>query len=225
MISPTKNTKTRNHIISHFFLSKRSARGVFSTQYTLSYTIFIYCSKSHPAYVIIKLLRLLGGKMRFKKHYSHKIFICIYLFLFAIFGYFGMQPHNVEANSNLILEAPKISLKSAIKVLQLNNDYTLTAPDQIAGLYYAAENNTFIIGHSSTIFGSLHNLKLNDQIKLDNHTYKITNLYIQAKDSISMSKVLEPKATPTLTLMTCYGEKIAENDYTERLILTAELEK
>ncbi|TWP08798.1 sortase, partial [TM7 phylum sp. oral taxon 351] len=72
---------------------------------------------------------------------------------------------------------------------------------------------------------SLHNLKLNDQIKLDNHTYKITNLYIQAKDSISMSKVLEPKSTPTLTLMTCYGEKIAENDYTERLILTAELEK
>ena len=117
------------------------------------------------------------------------------------------------------------SLKSAIKVLQLDNDYTLTAPDQIAGLYYAAENNTFIIGHSSTIFGSLHNLKLNDQIKLDNHTYKITNLYIQAKDSISMSKVLEPKAIPTLTLMTCHGEKIAENDYTERLILTAELEK
>ena len=163
--------------------------------------------------------------MRFKKHYSHKIFIGIYLFLFAAFGYFGLQPHNVEANSNLILEAPKISLKSAIKVLQLNNDYTLTAPDQIAGLYYAAENNTFIIGHSSTIFGSLHNLKLNDQIKLDNHTYKITNLYIQAKDSIIMSKVLEPKATPTLTLMTCYGEKITENDYTERLILTAELEK
>ena len=92
--------------------------------------------------------------MRFKKHYSHKIFICIYLFLFAIFGYFGMQPHNVEANSNLILEAPKISLKSAIKVLQLNNDYTLTAPDQIAGLYYAAENNTFIIGHSSNLWQS-----------------------------------------------------------------------
>lgn len=161
--------------------------------------------------------------MRFKKYYSRIIFIGIYLFLFAIFGYFGLQPHNVEANSNLILEAPKINLKSAIKVLKLNNDYTLTSPDHIAGLYYAAENNTFIIGHSSTIFGNLHNLKLNDQIKLDNHTYKITNLYIQNKNSISMSKVLEPKSIPTLTLMTCHGEKIAENDYTERLIITAEL--
>ena len=39
-----------------------------------------------------------------------------------------------------------------------------------------------------------------------------------------MSKVLEPKSVPTLTLMTCHGEKIAENDYTERLILTAELD-
>lgn len=161
--------------------------------------------------------------MRFKKHYSRIIFIGIYLFLFAIFGYFGLQPHNVEANSNLILEAPKINLKSAIKVLKLNNDYTLTSPDHIAGLYYAAENNTFIIGHSSTIFGNLHNLKLNDQIKIDGHTYKITNLYIQNKNSISMSKVLEPKSIPTLTLMTCHGEKITENDYIERLVITAEL--
>ena len=37
-----------------------------------------------------------------------------------------------------------------------------------------------------------------------------------------MSRVLEPKSTPTLTLMTCYGEKITNNDYTKRLIITAE---
>lgn len=162
--------------------------------------------------------------MRLKRHYSRQIFIGIYLFALIAIGYLGVQPHAVEANSNLVLEAPKIGLKSEVKVLNLNDDYTLTAPDRIAGLYYAAENNTFIIGHSSTIFGNLQDLEINDQIQLDNHRYKITELFSQDKDSISMSKILEPKTTPTLTLMTCHGEKITDNDYSERLIISAELE-
>ena len=162
--------------------------------------------------------------MRLKRHYSRQIFIGIYLFTLMAIGYLGFQIHTVEANSNLVLEAPKIGLKSEIKVLNLNDDYTLTAPDRIAGLYYAAENNTFIIGHSSTVFSNLQDLKINDQIQLDNHSYKITKLFSQNKNSISMSKILEPKAVPTLTLMTCHGEKVADNDYSERLIISAELE-
>ena len=38
-----------------------------------------------------------------------------------------------------------------------------------------------------------------------------------------MSKLLTKKSTPTITLMTCHGKKISGHDYTERLILTAEL--
>lgn len=159
--------------------------------------------------------------MRLKRHYSRHLLVGIYLFLIGIIGYLGIQPHTVEANSNLILEAPKIGLKSEVKILALNEDYTLTAPDRIAGLYYASENNTFIIGHSSTVFGNLQDLKINDQIKLDNHTYQIVSLYSQSKSSISMSKILEPKLVPTLTLMTCHGEKIADQDYAERLIISA----
>ena len=58
----------------------------------------------------------------------------------AGFLYFGMQPQTVEANSSLILEAPTISLTSPIRVIELNDDYTLTSPDRITGLYKAAEN-------------------------------------------------------------------------------------
>lgn len=163
--------------------------------------------------------------MRLKRHYSHKIFISFYCFILLGIFYFGIQPHSVEANSNLILEAPTINLRSPIKILSINDDYTLTSPERIAGLYQASENNTFIIGHSSTIFGSLQDLQIGDSLKLDNRNYKITSLYVQNKSSISMSKVLEPKAVPTLTLMTCHGEKIADNDYTERLIISAQLEK
>ena len=161
--------------------------------------------------------------MQIKKRYSHVILTVFSIILLAGFLYFGMQPQTAEANSSLILEAPSISLTSPIRVIKLNNDYTLTSPDRIAGLYQSAENNTFIIGHSSTIFSNLKNLKPNDHLILDGKTYLVKTYVIQKKSEISMSKVLEAKLIPTLTLMTCHGEKIAKNDYTERIIITAEL--
>lgn len=163
--------------------------------------------------------------MQIKKHFSH-IFITILCMVFlAGFLYFGMQPQTVEANSSLILEAPTINLTSPIRVIELNDDYTLTSPDRITGLYKAATNNTFLIGHSTTIFSNLKNLKIGDRLTLDNKNYVIKTYKIQKKSEISMSKVLEAKLTPTLTLMTCHGEKISGHDYTERVIITAELEK
>ena len=161
--------------------------------------------------------------MQIKKRYSHVILTIFSIILLAGFLYFGMQPQIAEANSSLILEAPSISLTSPIRVIELNSDYTLTSPDHIAGLYQAAKNNTFIIGHSSTIFSNLKNLKPNDYLILDGKTYLVKTYVIQKKSEISMSKVLEAKLIPTLTLMTCHGEKIAKNDYTERIIITAEL--
>lgn len=160
--------------------------------------------------------------MHLEKHYFRRFFLGIYLVMFIIFCIFAMHPQDVEANSSLILQAPSINLESKIKIIKLNEDYTLTAPDRIAGLYYAAKNNTFIIGHSSTIFSKLHQLKINDLLTLDNEQYRITKIASQNKNEIKMSRVLEPKSTPTLTLMTCYGEKITNNDYTKRLIITAE---
>ena len=161
--------------------------------------------------------------MQIKKRYSHVILTIFSIILLAGFLYFGMQPQIAEANSSLILEAPSISLTSPIRVIELNSDYTLTSPDRIAGLYQAAENNTFIIGHSSTIFSNLKNLKPNDHLIFNGKTYLVKTYVIQKKSEISMSKVLEAKLIPTLTLMTCHGKKIAKNDYTERIIITAEL--
>ena len=72
--------------------------------------------------------------MHLEKHYFRRFFLGIYLVMFIIFCIFAMHPQDVEANSSLILQAPSINLESKIKIIKLNEDYTLTAPDRIAGL-------------------------------------------------------------------------------------------
>ena len=146
--------------------------------------------------------------MKIKKSSIFGVFGALYLCFFLIFTFLAFQPQTVEANTNLILEIPKISL---------------TSPERIAGVYHANQNHDFIIGHSTTIFQNLNKLNVGDTFRFGDQTYQIKTRKIQQKSVIDMSKLLAKKSTPTITLMTCHGEKISGHDYTERLILTAEL--
>ena len=156
--------------------------------------------------------------MKIKKSSIFGVFGALYLCFFLVFTFLAFQPQTVEANTNLILEIPKINLTSPIRSLEISDENTLTSPERIAGVYH-----DFIIGHSSTIFQNLDKLKVGDTFSFGDQTYQIKTRKIQQKSDINMSKLLTRKSTPTITIMTCHGEKISGHDYTERLILTAEL--
>ena len=161
--------------------------------------------------------------MKIKKSSVFGVFGALYLCFFLIFTFLAFQPQTVEANTNLILEIPKINLTSPIRALEITDENTLISPERIAGVYRANQNHDFIIGHSSTIFQNLNKLKVGDTFRFSDQTYQIKTRKIQPKSEIDMSKLLTKKSTPTITFMTCHGEKISGHDYTERLILTAEL--
>ena len=146
--------------------------------------------------------------MKIKKSSVFGVFGALYLCFFLVFTFLAFQPQTVEANTNLVLEIPKIGL---------------TSPERIAGVYHANQNHDFIIGHSSTIFQNLDKLAIGDTFRFGDQTYQIKTRKIEQKSDINMSKLLTKKSTPTITLMTCHGQKISGHDYTERLILTAEL--
>lgn len=161
--------------------------------------------------------------MKIKKSSVFGVFGALYLCFFLIFTFLAFQPQTVEANTNLVLEIPKIGLTSPIRALEITDENTLISPERIAGVYHANQNHDFIIGHSSTIFQNLDKLAIGDTFRFGDQTYQIKTRKIQPKSEIDMSKLLTKKSTPTITLMTCHGEKISGHDYTERLILTAEL--
>ena len=161
--------------------------------------------------------------MKIKKSSIFGVFGALYLCFFLIFTFLAFHPQTVEANTNLILEIPKISLTSPIRVLEITDENTLVSPERIAGVYHANQNHDFIIGHSTAILQNLNKLSIGDTFRFGDQTYQIKTRKIQLKSDVDMAKLLTKKSTPTITLMTCHGEKISGHDYTERLILTAEL--
>ena len=123
-----------------------------------------------------------------------------------------------EATETLSIES--IGLLAPVRPLALIN-HKLETPERIAGAYAAAENKTFLIGHNTTIFENLKNVKLGDQITYVNKTYTVKNIEELEKSAIDMSELLKSEDAPTLVLMTCAGERLSANDFTKRLIITA----
>lgn len=118
------------------------------------------------------------------------------------------------------LSIPEINLVSDVAKLSLANGI-LEAPDTIAGSYSVSANKTLIIGHSTTVFENLKELKLNDDIFYGAKRYKISNVDIKQKSSIHMSELLAGAEKDTLVLMTCAGTLFDNGDATHRLIISA----
>lgn len=143
------------------------------------------------------------------------LFLPVYVFL-------GLQPApSAEASHYPTLSISSIDLETPVEPLQLEGS-TLTAPADIAGSFSLYTSPTLIIGHSATVFARLEQAALGAEITYDDATYVLVNRQILPKEQINMNQLLTRRTTDTLILMTCAGQPLGGQDYTHRLILTAE---
>ena len=131
------------------------------------------------------------------------------------------QTYAVEAQeATEHLAIAKIDLDAPVKQVALQGT-KLEVPEQIAGSYTPSENKTLLIGHSSTIFKNLDQLRVGDRIIFNNERFTVTNTEVLEKAEIEMSEILKNEEVHTLVIMTCAGENIGGNDFSHRLIVTA----
>jgi hypothetical protein len=145
------------------------------------------------------------------------IFVPVYLIV-------GLQPATAADPTEFnydTLNIADINLVAPVKPITLNSEHRLIAPDTIAGAYSNSANKTLIIGHSSTIFATLHTAQLGDSIDYADGKYVITAMTYQKVEEISMNDILAAASRPTIVLMTCAGTPV-DGNYPERLIITAE---
>ena len=173
----------------------------------------------------------LGAKLKNRKTRLYLGIFLVYFVAGFAFLAIGMQPiknagsvYAAESETaEESLEIPSISLSAPVKISTLTGR-DLSVPEQIAGSYSMHENKFFIFGHSSTIFKDLKNLKVGDEIYYQNKKFLITKTEEKPKEDIDMAEILQAEVVPTVVLMTCSGNRIEEtaNDYTHRIIITAE---
>lgn len=143
-------------------------------------------------------------------------------FLAPIYAHMSVEKvSSIEALSYPTLSITNINLETPVAGLEMV-ERQLKPPATIAGSYRQNENKTLIIGHSSTVFKKLEQVRLGNEIKYGDKTYIVTNVTTLEKDQVNMSSVLAPSETDTLVLMTCAGEPLPDQDATHRLLVTAQ---
>ena len=145
----------------------------------------------------------------------------LYALLLGIYIIVGLQPADAtKLEVAAELSIPAIDLTSDVTNLKLNGT-KLDTPATIVGSYSQAENKTLLIGHSTTVFKNLNQIKIGDEIDYDGKSYIVEKSEILAKAEISMDDLLAGAKTDTLVVMTCAGELLSGGDATHRLIITA----
>ena len=153
----------------------------------------------------------------------HKIVVSIYLVLMAIYLAIGFAPSKAEAFNYEIsseLEIPTIGLTADVTSLRMK-DGELKTPDSIVGSFSREKNKVFLVGHSSTVFQNLKDLKVGDEVLYDITKYTIRRIEILPKSEVNMDKLLQEAEIETLVIMTCAGDDLGGGDATHRLIITA----
>lgn len=168
--------------------------------------------------------------IRFHLERKHIIIALILFYLIAlpIYFYLGLQPSQENAAAKAAevekavssIKISSIDLDTPIVESNLNGK-TLSVPDYVAARYSGETNKTLIMGHSSTVFKDLKDVKNGDEIEYEGKQYHISSIEIKPKTEISMNKILEKEKQDTLVLMTCYGESLGDQDYSHRLIVYA----
>ena len=163
-------------------------------------------------------------KQSFYKMSAGKLFFLAYFVCFAIFLAIGLRPAeaiDLEVSATLII--PAIGLESDVTTLSVK-EHRLETPDYIAGSFSRFKNKTLLIGHSSTVFSKLKDLKVGNKIVYAGTKYQIVKIETMKKSEISMHDILADTDKRTIILMTCAGESLGGQDATHRLIITAEAE-
>lgn len=150
-----------------------------------------------------------------------KIVTLFYVAAFATYLILGLQPaeaiqYEISGNLNI----PSIGLNSDVTSLELK-DHKLDTPNTIVGSYNASANKTFLIGHSTTVFKNLNQVKVGNLIEYNGKKYRITDTKTLAKEDIDMKTLLAQETHDTLVIMTCAGKILDHQDATHRFIVTA----
>lgn len=161
-------------------------------------------------------------RKRFYFHFNfRKVFIATYCVMFAIYIAIGLAPAGAaQYETATQITIPSIDLYSDVVSLTLNGD-KLDTPDTVVGSYMGAQNKTLLVGHSSTVFNRLKDVKLGDEIIYDGNIYSVTLKRLAEKSVIDMDEILAPAERDTIVVMTCAGRSLGGNDATHRLILQA----
>jgi LPXTG-site transpeptidase (sortase) family protein len=162
-----------------------------------------------------------GGKFKLPRAKLGLFFGIFYFAAIAGFTAAVFIPKAVDASSEERLFMPSIGLIARVKDIERQGNQ-LIAPDTIAGAYHPTNHKYVIIGHSSTIFKDLKNASMDDNFTFDGKSYKIVSREILEKSSVDMEDVVSETEISTVILMTCYGEPLGGQDYTHRLVITAE---
>lgn len=151
-----------------------------------------------------------------------KAFTVLYMVAFVIYLLiaFVIPEDGIAYTIDGGLVIPSINLTSGVTKLELK-DRKLNTPDSIVGSYVRNPNKTFLIGHSTTVFKNLDQVKEEDIIIYNNVEYKVTNMEIFRKSDIDMNELLKAETEDTVVIMTCAGDLLDEHDATHRLIVTA----
>ena len=166
-------------------------------------------------------MRVGGDKsFRLKRPKFGLIFGILYFLAAAGLTAYFFVPKQADASSDERLFMPSIGLIARVTDIERDGN-TLKAPDYIAGAYHATNHKTVLIGHSSTIFNNLHNIKIKDTFTFDQKTYTVIKTEILEKAMIDMGEIVAETDENTIILMTCYGEPLGGQDFSHRFIVTA----
>ncbi len=163
----------------------------------------------------------MGTKFKLPKRRFSLVFISIYFIAITALTFYLFIPKSVDASSDERLFIPAIGLISRVKNISRTNN-SLEVPDYDAGAYLPSSRKTVLIGHSSTVFKNLHQLRLQDELTFDSVNYQIKKIEILDKQTVDMQRIVADTSHKTLILMTCYGDPLGHQDYSHRLIITAE---
>ena len=151
-----------------------------------------------------------------------RLLIGLYFVAFAVFVVVGFMPAEAatsyEKDTTLVI--PTIGLESDVTKVKLEQG-KLSTPERIVGSFSRRQNKTLLIGHESTVFGDLDELRIGDELNYAGNEYVIVDVKMMRKEDVNMRSLLKSAEVDTVVLMTCAGENLDNGDATHRLIITA----
>ena len=160
-------------------------------------------------------------ELRRRRFDLRKIVTLFYIAAFTTYLILGLQPAEaIHYEISGSLNIPSIGLSSDVTSLELK-DRKLSTPDTIVGSYTKYDSKIFLIGHSTTVFEKLDQVKVGSAVEYNGKKYQIVDTKTLARNEIDMNVLLAPEPHNTLIIMTCAGELLDSQDATHRFIVTA----
>ena len=161
-----------------------------------------------------------------RKRFNAKAFLAVgYVLVAVIYIVIGLQPARaIQYDTYTQIIIPEIELVSDVTKLTLDNN-ALNTPDAIVGSYSRNQNKTLLIGHSTSVFQNLKEVKMYSEILYNGNRYVVTEIKTMGKSEINMNQILKSEDRETLIIMTCAGELLENGDATYRLLVTAVLDE